>query len=1763
MTTTSSSPTAVSGSIPPPPPDQPAVVSISPVTGRVVAGIPFGITVELDQGEHWVWLSGDQSYDSEPKVSYTGGLDVAVDGGAAQLRDHRSFTGGPVGESVTIATAGNHTLTAVGHSDGGDIGSAAVAVHVSAAGPPAFTVSSPVSGATVDLNEGGGQVTVALTTTSDYLPVSAFITVDGVTGPALPVASASFQTTVNLGPMPLGARPIGIALVDRDGLGSTQTRTVTGRDIAAPHVAVSQPKASANIVGDGTGAVTVHMVGTATDTQAGMAGGSSAVAWSLSPTGTPAPAKAATGTDFGNWTAEVPLTGFGAHTIYVWATDQAGNKMAAPLEVPVVVISTYTPKTLTERLNEREYLAALLSFVRDQVVTSGTAHVDTATLVTVLGQPLDRISQPLSPAADRGSQEINQLRVPVEVLRAYLAATNTPAGPGASGEAAYRDAAYANLLAAAGTSYQELRLTRGAAVADRQALAARLGVRLSATRPDALDQLVLDGAGLTEAALETMFGLLATAGGDPLRAPGTPQLLAWQLGGLTLTWADQDQHPNQPLAFAVLADPDLIGPGDLAPGPKGDSVQTVLTQRGAQLSTFAGQLDTIRAANPANPGAALTAMQTLALPGVDLADLEAKEAQGVDIGAALDAAGLNRAGFGYLRELSRLTATGTVTAAEWTDAIAALTNAFKRRQYPAWRAQETGFVLSPDFFVLADAAPAVNPYRADTQARSDWQSVLRSRIAQRQDLIDGSAQAVAGTEQAALPVLRDALLADLAPADNGESMSTRFMIDMLAGGTLRTTRMRQAIESLQSLLIAMRSGDLPTSHPAATWTFANPDAFVNAWIWMGELGSWQSATTAFLFPERHLDPTLLFTGADGTPSAALNTLYTTVRGSGPFGATDAIGAATAYLNTSGIALPAHSYPNPTRSKTLQSQVHAVTKPLDRAGREVSWVVPLLLGQRLQSAGEFQSALDWYWLVYPYDLAGATSIFDTIAAEKTTPPDLTFPSDWTTRLNPFTLIAGRPAPYTRYTLLCIIGCHLDYADAEFARETDESIAHARTLYVAARRLLGNTALQPQTPSNIGEPPLAIPELDALGSRADLQLAKLRQGRNIAGMPRTQPAGGVTISQPTPYRFRTLMERAKQLVAQAAQTEAGYLAALEKYDDRNLRLYDTLKAIDLNAAQVNLAGSRVQEADDAVTTAAAQVTKADAMVRTYTDAIAAPPNQYEQDLLNDYQDMRTIRSGIVLADTAIGIMQAASNSASLFDEVLSGGSKAGLAVGIMAATEVKGGLELAQTDLDARMQASQLQAGIEQRRNEWRIQQATAQQDALVARAQVTVADDQVSIAIAEQDISQLQYNQAVASLKFLNDQFTNADLYLWMSNTLGGVYRYFLQQATAVARLAQAQLAFERAEQPQSMVRDDYWQAPAELMSNAGQADRRGLTGAEQLGQDLARLDDYAFSTERRRLNLSQTFSLARLMPVEFLDFRRTGTIAFATPMALFDADFPGHYLRLIRQVRTSIVGLLPPDRGPRATLLSTGISRVTTGRDGAFADVVLRHDPGVVALTSAVAASGVFELDAQSDMLLPFESSGVDTTWELRLPPAANPFDFSTIVDVMITIEYTALYDDTYRGQTINRLNADRGRGADLVFSLSRDFPDQWYDLHNPAGPGARTVTLALRDVDFPAGIDALSTAAVAVQLSSSQPVPPTVVTLNRGAAGGAATTFGGIASTRRGNAAAWTGLYGPNPAGDWQLTFGADAAALLDAEALDDIVLVISWTGQAPAWLT
>src|SRR5260370_14235042 len=119
-------------------------------------------------------------------------------------------------------------------------------------------------------------------------------------------------------------------------------------------------------------------------------------------------------------------------------------------------------------------------------------------------------------------------------------------------------------------------------------------------------------------------------------------------------------------------------------------------------------------------------------------------------------------------------------------------------------------------------------------------------------------------------------------------------------------------------------------------------------------------------------------------------------------------------------------------------------------------------------------------------------------------------------------------------------------------------------------------------------------------------------------------------------------------------------------------------------------------------------------------------------------------------------------------------------------------------------------------------------------------------------------------------------------------------------------------------------------------------------------------------------------------------MSFQTHWELFDRAFPGHYLRQIKRVRSSVIALIPPVQGIRATLAASGSSTVVVGGD-TFAEVPITRDPELVALTSPSNATGLFELDMHSEMLQPFEDRGAATTWLYPLPYPATPFSFFAV----------------------------------------------------------------------------------------------------------------------------------------------------------------------------
>lgn len=709
----------------------------------------------------------------------------------------------------------------------------------------------------------------------------------------------------------------------------------------------------------------------------------------------------------------------------------------------------------------------------------------------------------------------------------------------------------------------------------------------------------------------------------------------------------------------------------------------------------------------------------------------------------------------------------------------------------------------------------------------------------------------------------------------------------------------------------------------------------------------------------------------------------------------------------------------------------------------------------------------------------------------------------------------------------------------------------------------------------------PVVNALGLHAEVNLRKLRNGLNIAGIERIRTettaveliaTDGVlappsnTNLKPSAYRYSALIERAKQLVTIAQQIEASFLSALEKRDAEAYNLLNAQQDVQLTKETVELQELRILEADSSITLMELQSDRAQTQFDTFNSLINAGANEYERAMLKNYQDLKDSRNYLAAADAIATVANATVTAASANFSMPAAMAAVGT-LGIAAGARAKIISDINQ--LEAETQTNSFNANLERRKDEWRLQKALANHDINIAAQQIFQAGQHKQIIEQERDIASLQSENAQAVVEFLNNKFTNVELYEWMSDILGEVYSYFLQQATSMAQLAFNQLSFERQERPPAYIQSDYWQIPSDRTSSEEEVDRRGLTGSARLLQDIYQLDQYAFDSNQRKLQLTESFSLARLFPYEFQEFRETGVLPFATPMSMFDRSFPGHYLRLIKRVRVSVVGLIPPTEGIRASLSSAGVSRAVTG-DTVFRTTEIRRPPEAIAFTSPNNATGLFELQPENELLLPFETMGVDTNWELQLPKAANRFNFDSIADVIFTVEYTALQSFDYRRQIIQEL--DRTFSAERAYSFRQDFPDLWYDLHQPEAlideeNGNIQVQFAIEQSHFPPNLDSLRIEHLVLYFVGADDSPLAIEVTNllvsETSYGGAVSMDDGVISTRRSNAANWSLLLGESPIGDWTFNFPntPEFISLFEDEKINDILFIVSYSGDTPAW--
>ena len=262
--------------------------------------------------------------------------------------------------------------------------------------------------------------------------------------------------------------------------------------------------------------------------------------------------------------------------------------------------------------------------------------------------------------------------------------------------------------------------------------------------------------------------------------------------------------------------------------------------------------------------------QVLGIPTKHLEELAEQEANGNNVAARLNQLNLPRSAFLYLMRVHALLSKDElVLESEWQNVYSILVAIEKRRASAEWNDEERiqRLILGPDHFsipplqyahLFVDAQRKLPNWRAEYRDLREWERKLNSRIDQQRATVEALLRLVRTVEEETLPRLRDSLLSAL--DKGGQVLSSKrkwvaekLLIDAEADGCRRTTRVAQAIETLQTLLWSARSDRLKDAYPKLELI---AERFDEEAQWIGSYPTWRAATFVFMYPQNILLPSL-------------------------------------------------------------------------------------------------------------------------------------------------------------------------------------------------------------------------------------------------------------------------------------------------------------------------------------------------------------------------------------------------------------------------------------------------------------------------------------------------------------------------------------------------------------------------------------------------------------------------------------------------------------------------------------------------------------------------------------------------------------------------------------------------------------------------------------------------------------------------------------------------------------------------------------------
>jgi len=584
--------------------------------------------------------------------------------------------------------------------------------------------------------------------------------------------------------------------------------------------------------------------------------------------------------------------------------------------------------------------------------------------------------------------------------------------------------------------------------------------------------------------------------------------------------------------------------------------------------------------------------------------------------------------------------------------------------------------------------------------------------------------------------------------------------------------------------------------------------------------------------------------------------------------------------------------------------------------------------------------------------------------------------------------------------------------------------------------------------------------------DDRLFKIRHSMNIDGVKREIPlfappidpgmlaratSAGISIgallkdiqSSPGVYRYSIVYQKAVELCNELKSFGSEITAALEKKDAEHLALLRNTHESELLKMVKSIREKAIEEARETM----------ESLVKS-KDVIQERYKYYNE--IKKYSGLEIAQLATMSYAAAFNIVGQAMVLASAPMKLVPdgfGGALVGLGGGALAFAAFGGGAKASEAMektgnainqnaaiFDRAANIIGINASYLRRWDEWKLQERLAKKELKQIDKQIISAEIRVKIAEIELGKQNKQIEQTEETMEVMESKFSNEELYRWMSDELIKTYNNFYDIAYGTAKKAEKAYQFELGIPSSSFITPEVWDSS-----------RKGLLAGQRLSLQLRQMDNAYMENNKREYEITKTISLSLVNPVGLLELRETGSCQVEIPEYLYDFDFPGQYLRRIKSVSLTI----PCVTGPYASInakLELVHSKVRTStelKNGKYTQededsrfLVNPIKPMAIATSNAQMDSGVFQLDFRDERYLPFEGAGAISTWKIELPDEFRQFDYGTITDVLIHINYTArdAANEKFKTEVKKQLMTmiDSMTSIPHLISLKNSFPAQF-----------------------------------------------------------------------------------------------------------------------------